>query len=110
MHYDNPNLVSGIVDNSGVRITYTPNIREFDAGTVRTVKKLILIGVLTLGDPSVTGAPIPPGKPLVEYEYSCSSACTSAQLSQNINVFGFSIHMHAIGARVGKFQEKSLIL
>ncbi len=32
IHYDNPNSHTGIVDNSGVRIYYTDQLRQYDAG------------------------------------------------------------------------------
>ncbi|GFU27092.1 DBH-like monooxygenase protein 1 [Trichonephila clavipes] len=34
IHYDNPHLIEGIVDNSGFRIYYTPKLRKYDAGTL----------------------------------------------------------------------------
>ncbi|KAF8796056.1 DBH-like monooxygenase protein 1-like [Argiope bruennichi] len=34
IHYDNPNKIAGIVDNSGFRIYYSPKIRKYDAGTL----------------------------------------------------------------------------
>jgi dopamine beta-monooxygenase len=32
IHYNNPELISGRKDNSGLRITYTSHLRPFDAG------------------------------------------------------------------------------
>lgn len=87
IHYDNPTGVSGIVDNSGVKLSYTPNMRTYDAGT------------MTLGDILNSGNAIPPGQSLVEYEYECPSDCTN-DLPYAINIFGSIFHMHSLGARV----------
>ena len=34
IHYDNPEFIEGLVDDSGVRIYYTPQLRQYDAGTI----------------------------------------------------------------------------
>ena len=34
IHYNNPGLVKGRKDSSGLRITYTPKLRQFDAGII----------------------------------------------------------------------------
>lgn len=31
-HYDNPTLVPNLVDNSGIRFTYTEMLRQYDSG------------------------------------------------------------------------------
>jgi hypothetical protein len=87
MHYDNPDMISGMVDHSGLRMYYTNNLRQFDAG------------VVTMGDPQTGGAPIPPGVAKAEYEYNCPESCTS-QWPHEINVFGSLLHMHQVGTMV----------
>ena len=32
MHYDNPQMKSGMIDNTAVKIYYTENLRPHDAG------------------------------------------------------------------------------
>ena len=59
-------------------------------------------GVVVLGDPSTDGTPIPPGQSSVEYEYECTSACTS-QWEHEINVLYSELHMHKAGSMVRKF-------
>ncbi|MPC87117.1 DBH-like monooxygenase protein 1 [Portunus trituberculatus] len=34
IHYDNPKLTGGIVDNSGLRLLYTEKLRKYDAGII----------------------------------------------------------------------------
>ena len=41
IHYDNPTLVPGVLDSSGVRVYYTSQLREHD------------LGVLSVGDPAL---------------------------------------------------------
>ena len=65
MHYDNPELKSDIIDNSGVRLYYTEKLRTHD------------LGVLELG---IQGVPlalhIPPKSSKIMYEATCYSKCT----------------------------------
>jgi len=85
IHYNNPGLVAGVVDNSGVTVFYTTALRQFDAD------------VLELADPTITNPnQIPAGTALAYYEYSCPSDCTST-FPQTLNVFGDFLHMHEIG-------------
>jgi len=86
-HYDNPALVTGTVDNSGVRIYYTTTLRQYDAG------------VLELGDPSVSYQhPIPQGTGITKIEYSCPYDCTASW--PPLNVFGVFLHMHSWGSQI----------
>lgn len=63
-HYDNPGEVTGLVDNSGVRVYYTEELRPMD------------MGMIILGDPNATlrGEPIAGGKTSVSF--GCPSSCT----------------------------------
>lgn len=40
-HLDNPQLHSGLVDNSGVRVYYTDVLREHDAGVVQVADPIV---------------------------------------------------------------------
>jgi hypothetical protein len=59
VHYDNPQRIAGLRDNSGVRIYYTTQLRQNDAG------------VLQLGDPAVSAPSIAPGIKAKHYEFNC---------------------------------------
>jgi len=88
IHYDNPSHVVGLVDNSGVRIHYTANLRQYDAG------------VLELGDFGVTQPrPIPAGTDIIEYEYNCPSECTG-NFTDNLTIFADFLHMHMVGTQM----------
>jgi len=76
------------VDSSGIRITYTFQLRKYDAG------------VLELADPYIEQTKaIPQGWNLIEYEYQCPSVCTN-NFPENITIFGSFLHMHQIGSQI----------
>eukprot|EP00937_MAST-01D_sp_MAST-1D-sp2_P004180 g4180.t1 len=86
VHYDNPNLESGLQDNSGVRIWLDANARTHEAG------------VLQLGDPAVKLSAdgkqtISPGHSY--FEFKCPASATANW--HEITVFGQILHMHATG-------------
>eukprot|EP01130_Rhizamoeba_saxonica_P013720 TRINITY_DN5893_c0_g1_i1.p1 TRINITY_DN5893_c0_g1~~TRINITY_DN5893_c0_g1_i1.p1 ORF type:complete len:571 (-),score=143.43 TRINITY_DN5893_c0_g1_i1:1296-3008(-) len=84
-HFDNRNLQANLVDNSGVRVYYTKNLREYDAG------------VMMLGDAIVTNPGNITGSQT--FEYTCPEECTS-QWEHEIVVFQDFLHMHEIGQRM----------
>jgi dopamine beta-monooxygenase len=88
VHYNNPDLISGMVDNSGMRIKYVDKLRKYDAG------------VMELGLEYTDKMAIPPGVfgfPLSGY---CISECTDIALPDNgILVFGSQLHTHTRGLR-----------
>lgn len=63
-HYNNPNGDTGVVDNSGVRMYYTEELRPHD------------MGMIILGDPNATlrGTPIADGKTSISF--GCPGSCS----------------------------------
>ena len=94
MHYDNPVLLSGKVDNSGLRLHYSTELREHDAG------------VMQIGDPFVnlmSLSPVATGSDgISQWDFSCPSSCTEKQFGaqQSVTVFGEYLHMHKSGIRM----------
>eukprot|EP00903_Cladosiphon_okamuranus_P022592 g20787.t1 len=89
IHYDNPNEVTGLVDNSGVRVYYTEELRPMD------------MGIITLGDPflSLIGEPLPQGKSYVAF--GCPSSCTEEHFEvESVTIFSHFLHTHENGQRV----------
>ncbi|XP_064084122.1 DBH-like monooxygenase protein 1 homolog [Macrobrachium nipponense] len=85
LHYDNPNLRRGIVDNSGLRIYYTEKLRPHDAG------------ILMLGHNVSPMQVIPPGQHWLTIGH-CSSDCTGQNLPEKgVNVFAGILHAHLLG-------------
>ncbi|CAM9374178.1 unnamed protein product [Discosporangium mesarthrocarpum] len=90
-HYDNPTAIEGLLDSSGVRVFWTENLRQYDAG------------VMQLGDPFVLLSTEPePGLPMGKsmYSFSCPSSCTEEFQDESVTVFLQSLHMHEAGARM----------
>ncbi|XP_066941345.1 MOXD1 homolog 1-like [Macrobrachium rosenbergii] len=88
LHYDNPNLRKGVVDNSGLRVFYTENLRPVDAG------------ILILGHKVSPMQIIPPR----QHWFStgiCSSGCTAKQLPETgITIFAGILHSHLLGRNI----------
>lgn len=65
IHYNNPDGDAGLVDNSGVRVYYSEELRAME------------MGVMQLADPYIylEGLPVPDGKSTVSF--SCPTSCTN---------------------------------
>ncbi|KAF6023519.1 moxd1 [Bugula neritina] len=86
-HYDNPQLLDTWVDSSGLRVTYTSNLREQDAGTVE-------VG-------AVDGLIVPPHPENFEYFSICHTSCTEQWIPDDgVTVFGYILHTHLLGAKI----------
>eukprot|EP00058_Branchiostoma_floridae_P006570 XP_002592058.1 hypothetical protein BRAFLDRAFT_104768 [Branchiostoma floridae] len=91
MHYDNPLLVSGIQDSSGIRLTYTPELRDNDLGTLE-------VGVLVNKYHVV-----PPRVPEFTSAGFCNPQCLNAFLEeqgQPIHIIGVNLHSHLLGVKL----------
>ena len=107
MHYDNPALATGLVDNFGFDMLYVNTLREHDAGgmtlgdpTLRmAVKNNNLPSWLPVSWPYESGNLAPGETSLLHRQSSCPSECTSS-LSQPITVFGSNLHMHTAGQKM----------
>ncbi|KAJ3025112.1 UNVERIFIED_CONTAM: hypothetical protein HDU68_007452 [Siphonaria sp. JEL0065] len=86
IHYNNPNGLSGIVDNSGLRLFYTNVLRIFD------------IGILTLGNYSIDISGN--NENYTETNWNvCPSTCTK-QFPTNLTVVSTAFHMHTLGYNI----------
>lgn len=92
-HYDNPGLISGKVDNSGLRLHYTDNLRQHDAAVFLLADPLVSLEseVATSGNEDA-----------VRWDFSCPSSCLRNRMEPNetITVFKEVLHMHATGTRM----------
>ncbi|XP_042880997.1 uncharacterized protein LOC122258825 [Penaeus japonicus] len=85
MHYDNPNLQADVVDASGVKIFYTENLREHEAGSL-----VIGHGIFNHIIPPKTSNWLSVGH--------CSSDCTSQMVpADGIKVVQGLLHSHLLG-------------
>ncbi|ENN82717.1 hypothetical protein YQE_00915, partial [Dendroctonus ponderosae] len=89
IHYNNPELKSGVIDSSGVRFYVSDMLKEMDAG------------VIELGLEYTDKMAIPPGQESFSLTGYCISSCTSVGLhNEGITVFGSQLHTHLTGVRV----------
>jgi DOMON domain len=94
IHYNNPNLVEGIVDRGGIRVYYTLTKREHE------------LGIMALADSlsRLRGEPIPAG--LAQYEFGCLPGCSKLALDEPVTVIQEMVHMHSKGYAAESFQVR----
>nr|XP_060615712.1 putative DBH-like monooxygenase protein 2 [Anolis sagrei ordinatus] len=91
IHYSNFNLIPDLIDNSGIRIYYTPELRPYDMGVLHT-------GIFTFPIHF-----IPPGVD----SYKSYGICNTSQFEEmngapvpDMHVFGYLLHTHLAGKGV----------
>ena len=88
LHYNNPNLDAGIIDDSGLIWYITDNLRTYDAG------------VFTLGHQIGDGIMVPPQTESYLIPAYCPGECTELLFHEPINVFATLPHSHTAGASI----------
>jgi dopamine beta-monooxygenase len=87
IHYNNPTLTEGVIDNSGVRFYWTSEQREQQ------------IGIMNIGDPLIGVFGQPLGVGLSMHQFECPGSCSSLA-SQEVTVLREYLHMHETGLRI----------
>lgn len=64
MHYNNPDEEEGVLDDSGVRVYYTEEMRPMD------------MGVIQLGDPFIELENLPVSEGRSSYSFQCPGSCS----------------------------------
>ncbi|KAB0398503.1 hypothetical protein E2I00_014622, partial [Balaenoptera physalus] len=89
VHYDNPTYKEGLIDNSGLRLFHTTDIRKYDAGVIEAGLWVSLFHT------------IPPGLPDFRSEGHCTLECLEEALEvekpSGIHVFAVLLHAHLAG-------------
>ncbi|GAB0493948.1 hypothetical protein MMPV_005236 [Pyropia vietnamensis] len=80
VHYDNPDGLQGLVDNTSVRFHTTTKPRRYDSGVIR----LGNTGIFIDKERVQSG---------INYTYTCPSECTS-QMAEPVTVFYSALHAH----------------
>eukprot|EP00058_Branchiostoma_floridae_P024993 XP_002610483.1 hypothetical protein BRAFLDRAFT_85624 [Branchiostoma floridae] len=91
MHYDNPQLASGIYDSSGLRLTYTPELRDNEMGVL-----LVGVGVTKYHF-------VPPHAEAFVSAGFCSARCLSdflEELGQPIHIVGANLAIRLLGVKI----------
>ncbi|KAL9180016.1 hypothetical protein ACHAXT_007986 [Thalassiosira profunda] len=92
-HYDNPDLVPGMKDSSGLRFFYTNEERAQEAALMEIGDPWLSLGGETVGDG------------LSKYSFTCPGACSSFFLGtersgSGVTILGENLHMHQTGVRM----------
>lgn len=91
VHYNNPELVVGAIDNSGMRLKFVDKLRKFDSG------------VLEFGQEYIDKMAIPPGELAFPWMGYCTAECTKLGLpKEGIFIIGSELHTHERGRRGDK--------
>ncbi|XP_032647488.1 DBH-like monooxygenase protein 1 [Chelonoidis abingdonii] len=92
VHYDNPSYLEGLIDNSGLRLFYTTDLRKYDAGVIEAGLWVSLFHN------------IPPGMPEFMSEGHCTLECLEealdAERPSGIHVFAVLLHAHLAGRAI----------
>ena len=89
VHYNNPDRVAGIIDNSGMKINIVSKLRKYDAG------------IMELGLEYTDKMAIPYGQLAFPVSGYCIAECTKVSLPPDgIVVFGSQLHTHLRGVRI----------
>ncbi|KAM4663020.1 dopamine beta-hydroxylase [Discoglossus pictus] len=89
VHYHNPLEIKGLRDFSGIRLHYTPTLRQYDAG------------IMELGLVYTPVMAIPPRQKEFLLTGYCSDKCTNTALpSRGIQIFASQLHTHLTGRTV----------
>lgn len=86
VHFNNPYLKKGVIDQSGIRLYYTPKLRQYDAA------------IMEVGLEYNPKNSIPPKASAFRVSGYCSGECTQVSLPRNgITVFASQLHTHLTG-------------
>ena len=96
VHYDNPLLLNGVTDSSGLRVHYKFAPPTYEAG------------ILPMGDilTQLEGTPLDSGTS--RFDFSCSDECSTLVLGQEpVTVIGEFFHMHNRGSAAVQYQIRN---
>lgn len=88
VHYENPGRHPNIIDNSGLELLLTPNLRPHDSS------------MLTVGHDVSSLHLVPPGQLAFTTVAHCPSQCSQALPEEGITVFAGLPHTHLLGVKV----------
>lgn len=96
VHYNNEELLSGVKDNSGMKMVITKELRPHDAG------------IMELGLVYTNEMAIPPGQSSFPLHSYCLPECSAVGFSESgIHIFGSQLHTHGTGVKVATKHYRS---
>ncbi|XP_078722329.1 putative DBH-like monooxygenase protein 2 [Lampetra fluviatilis] len=97
IHYNNPQMVSGVRDSSGLRLYYTPNLRKYDTGILETG---ILPNIYHFIPPNTTSYTSYGICNTGSFVTANSNDTLQGQVSGTMNVFATMLHSHLAGIAI----------
>ncbi|KAI2497878.1 copper type II ascorbate-dependent monooxygenase [Fragilaria crotonensis] len=97
IHYNNPELDTDKIDNSGVRFYYSSKKRQHDLGVFQT------------GDPwlGLSNMAVSNNTALSEHTFDCSNSCSALFLNESVTVIREHLHMHKAGISMTNSQSRN---
>lgn len=95
VHYYNPNLIEGIIDNSKLRIYYSSDLRKYE------------VGVAMMADFAVELRTVPIDAGISKYNFQCSDQCSVLALDEPVTVVAEAFHMHSTGSAGLQYQIRN---
>ena len=88
-HYDNPALHAPLIDSSGLRIRYTPKLRQYDTGMMLIGSEVNFLQM------------VPPRQKLFTTLGHCSGECTEQGIPETgIRIISGVLHSHLAGRKM----------
>uniref|UniRef100_A0A8R1DW19 Tyramine beta-hydroxylase n=1 Tax=Caenorhabditis japonica TaxID=281687 RepID=A0A8R1DW19_CAEJA len=95
IHYNNPELIAGVLDTSGFQFFVTGQLRKYDAG------------IMELGLIYSDVNSIPPNQKAWAMNGYCPSQCTENLPEEGINIFASQLHAHLTGRKLWTTQYRA---
>eukprot|EP00058_Branchiostoma_floridae_P026476 XP_002611967.1 hypothetical protein BRAFLDRAFT_91852 [Branchiostoma floridae] len=91
VHYDNPEQKEGVIDSSGLKLLYTPELRQHDAGVLVVTQRIDATHI------------VPPHADGFKMDNFCNQECLDAFLDEAgepIHIFGDMLHAHLLASQL----------
>ena len=95
VHYNNPNMIEGMKDNSKIRVHYSMTPRKYE------------MGVATMADFAVALRTQPIDAGLSKHSFDCSDQCSLLVLDEPVTVVAEAFHMHSLGSAGVQYQIRN---
>ena len=89
IHYNNADMTPNVSDNSGVRVYYTSQKRQYDLGVFQTGDPFVALQETIVNDN---------GGDFAQHTFVCEADCLTNHLPEPVTVIRESLHMHKTGA------------
>ena len=89
IHYNNADMTPNVSDNSGVRVYYTSQKRQYDLGVFQTGDPFVALQETVVNEN---------GGDFAQHTFVCEADCLTNHLPEPVTVIRESLHMHKTGA------------